>query len=319
MKKRKIKQKRNNLLEVLSVLNEATGNFIEIKKLLEKMVQKGLEQKEIESFKDLISNKDTLNIRDNNYEQDPELINFIYKNREKIETGIKNIATKLKQNERGTFLDNAVKLFGTETINLSINTNDTYNKFWKQVFPLYADVHNAQEEIRNNIENSQELREDEKKRVMAIFNKIIEKKSDLRKSFNEFLKNNNLQELYIKNPFYLQSDKRYTEALETYIKTETYVLKDLFDKYANNTTEKPSSEKPSSAISVLKGYFSPGKAAPTRVTGGPTGVTGGRASDYVAKLRARLGKGSASGSAELQESLQLKKLSLKEAMEKEYD
>ena len=140
MKKRKIKQKRNNLLEVLSVLNEATGNFIEIKKLLEKMVQKGLEQKEIESFKDLISNKDTLNIRDNNYEQDPELINFIYKNREKIETGIKNIATKLKQNERGTFLDNAVKLFGTETINLSINTNDTYNKFWKQVFPLYADV-----------------------------------------------------------------------------------------------------------------------------------------------------------------------------------
>ena len=46
MKKRKIKQKRNNLLEVLSVLNEATGNFIEIKKLLEKMVQKGLEQKE---------------------------------------------------------------------------------------------------------------------------------------------------------------------------------------------------------------------------------------------------------------------------------
>ena len=149
MKKRKIKQKRNNLLEVLSVLNEATGNFIEIKKLLEKMVQKGLEQKEIESFKDLISNKDTLNIRGNNYEQDPELINFIYKNREKIETGIKNIAKKLKQNERGTFLDNAVKLFGTETINLSINTNDTYNKFWKQVFPLYADVHNAQEEIRN--------------------------------------------------------------------------------------------------------------------------------------------------------------------------
>ena len=310
-KKKQIKNRKETVLtlkEVLSLLNEVTGNFIALKELLEKIIKRPLNdqkeivltEEEIQQFKTKIQSV-TVEERDNNYKQDPAFFNFIVKNRIKIEQIIFAVAEKLKSGSKESFLEKAAELFGTEVINVQSKNLDAYNTFWLKVFPLYKDIYIAKDQIREKIESSR-LSESDKKRESQTLDSIIENRNNLEESFKNFLENNNFSNLYNQNPISLAVDPDFNKKLNNYVSGEKSFVDNFYKKYF------PSSEPAPGVMAPL----SPLMARLRRLTkkqppsSSPTAVFKPGSSRPVI-------------SPPVRESLKLKKLSLKEAMEKEYD
>lgn len=203
---------------------------------------------------------------------------------------------------------------------------DEFEKEEGNVFKIYtSDLCNSEkmEQLKKKIE---------KNHLFTIYSSLIQDtfgkritNADIEAIWNEFHSNPELKNLITnqQDEFFSKKNPKLTLLKRQSINLLPWqkLFFTIFDKLRGPAQQEPFVPPPippEIASGITRAIFKPGSRSPARVENPPSSSSSSAAAELRARLtRSRTAPGATR--AELQESLQLKKLSLKEAMEKEYD